>query len=82
MAKAPLNELKRFFGNLPVVDAKENLRIFVNDDDVHGAKRRDPKNCVLARACCRLYGSNAVAFFRMTAYLLTSLMPISTISDS
>ena len=61
--------LKRIFGGLPVVDAKHGLRIFATKYDIGLAKRKDPTNCVWAKACRRLYGSKIVAFFRTVAYI-------------
>ncbi len=61
--------LKRIFGGLPVVDAKRELRVFAGAKDIKSAKRKDPTNCVWAKACRRLYGSRTVAFFRTVAYI-------------
>lgn len=61
--------LKRVFGGLPVVDAKRELRVFVAKYDIKPAKRKDPTNCVFAKACRRLYGSRIVAFFRTVVYM-------------
>lgn len=62
-------EVGRFFRGLPVVDATEPLRIVVNKQDIKGAKRLDPNNCVFAQACRRLFNSHAVLFLRRTAYV-------------
>lgn len=62
-------EVHRFFRGLPVVDAEDTLRIVVNRQDIRGATRLDPNNCVFAQACRRLFNSHAVLFLRRTAYV-------------
>ena len=61
--------LKRFFGGLPVVDSKQELRVFANDSDVDEATPKDPQHCVFANACRRQFGSHKVAFFKHIAYV-------------
>jgi len=60
---------ERYFGGLPVIDATESLRIFVNREDIETASPKDPEACVYAQACRRLYGSNTVVFLRTKAYI-------------
>ena len=59
--------LRRFFGDLPVVDADESLRIITNADDIRTAVRKDPRRCVFAQACRRLFGATTVLIFRSVA---------------
>lgn len=61
--------LKGYFGNIPVIDAKENLLVIPNGTDVKRAKRGDPSNCALSQACKRAYNSKAVLFLRSQAYI-------------
>lgn len=60
---------ERYFDGLPVIDATENLRIFVDAADISKAERLNPNNCIFARACKRLYGSRAIVFLRTKAYV-------------
>jgi hypothetical protein len=62
-------EIKRLWGDVRVTDATRELRIFMNEDDVRAAVRKDPAHCVFANACRRLYGSSKVLFFRTVAYV-------------
>lgn len=61
--------IKREWGNIPVVEAKHDLRVFIKPEDVKGATRKDPGRCVFANACRRTFGSDKVLFFRRTAYV-------------
>jgi hypothetical protein len=62
-------EIKRFWGKVPVVDAVKDLRIFVQPNDLKGAKPGDASACVLAKACKRSVGSDKVLFYRDVAYV-------------
>jgi hypothetical protein len=62
-------ELDRIFGNLPLYEATHQLHIIPSYKDKKGAKRLDPWNCVLSKACQRLFGSTAAAFFGYFAYV-------------
>jgi len=62
-------ELLRFFGNLPIVEAENELRIQPNKKDIKSAVRGDSSNCVFSRACQRLFGAKAVFFYRKVAYV-------------
>lgn len=68
-SRAQKDELLRLFNDLPVVDAKMSLRFYANAADVSGAVRRGPENCVLARACRRLFSGKNVLFWRSVAYV-------------
>lgn len=61
--------LKRWFGELEVVEAKKELRVQPNDLDIASAIQGDPRNCVFSRACQRQWGSTFVVFFGTVAYL-------------
>jgi hypothetical protein len=41
-------DISRYYGGLPVVDAERELRVFPNDDDIAHGDPRDPENCALA----------------------------------
>jgi hypothetical protein len=62
-------EIQRIWGDVPVVDAKKDLRVVVQPCDVGDAKVKDPGHCVFARACRRSFGSTKVLFFRQVAYV-------------
>lgn len=61
--------IARHLGDIPVVDAKQPLRVFVLPQDVARATRKDPGGCVFARACERQFGSQKSIFFRSVAYV-------------
>lgn len=60
---------ERLWDGLEVIDAVHEIRVAVLPEDVDGAIKTDPKNCVLAKACQRSFGVQHVAFFRRTAYV-------------
>lgn len=62
-------ELRREWGDVPVIDAMKDLRVFVMPEDVAAATRKDPGFCVFAQACRRSYGSTKVMFWRTVAYV-------------
>jgi hypothetical protein len=61
--------IKRVFNDLPVVEAKADIRVAILTRDTRGATKGDPTNCLLARACKRQFGSANALFFRRTAYI-------------
>jgi hypothetical protein len=61
--------IQRTWGDVPVLDATENLRVFILPEDTVGAVRKDPGCCVFARACQRTFGATKVLFFRSVAYV-------------
>ncbi len=65
----PRGEIRRIWGDLPVADATFNMPIFVLEEDVRGASKKDPQHCVFARACRRAFHSEHVLFWRTVAYL-------------
>lgn len=62
-------EIRRLWGDAEVVDAANDLRIFIQPCDLDGATKKDPAHCVFARACCRQFGTTKVLFFRSVAYV-------------
>jgi hypothetical protein len=67
--KVVTDTIKRMWGNLPIVDAKEPLVISVEQEDIESAVPQDPENCALSQACKRLYESRYVMFLRSKAYI-------------
>lgn len=63
------NQITRRFGDLPIVDAKNDMRLVILHDDISKAKRQDFENCVFARACKRQYDSKKVLLMRTIAYI-------------
>lgn len=63
------SELKRFFGDLEIVEAVTPLHLQPQRCDIETAKRDDPANCAFSRACQRMYGSSVVLFFGTVAYV-------------
>lgn len=61
--------VERYFGDLPVVDAKAPLRIFPNKRDISKAKPKNPAHCVFAESCRRMYGATKIMFLRTTAFI-------------
>ena len=75
-AKKPLGKtvvhhklIQRLFNGLPVADAKKEIVIHAIAADIKAAKRKDPLECVFAKACQRIFGSHNTAFFRNYAYV-------------
>jgi hypothetical protein len=69
MGDAAGKEIRRRWGDMDVVDAKSDLRVFITPEDVAGATRKDPAYCVFARACRRTFHAAKVLFFRGVAYV-------------
>ncbi|CEF48270.1 unnamed protein product [uncultured bacterium] len=62
-------EIRRIWGDMPVLDATTNLRVFILPEDVQAASPKDPADCVFARACRRTFHATKVLFFRSVAYV-------------
>jgi hypothetical protein len=62
-------EIIRTWGDVPVVDAKKDLRVFMTPEDLKGARIKDPSACVFARACRRMFHATKVLIFRTVAYV-------------
>jgi hypothetical protein len=54
---------------LPIVEAKENLRLQPEPCDAKGADAQDPSNCLLVHTAKRQFGCRAVVFWKTSAYL-------------
>lgn len=63
--------VRREFGGMPVEDAKVDLSLVVNSEEVRAAAghEKDPENCILARACRRQLRSSKLLFFRSVAFV-------------
>jgi hypothetical protein len=61
--------LRKWFGDLEVVEAKKELRVQPNDNDIKESVANDPRNCVFSRACQRMWNSTVVVFFGTVAYV-------------
>lgn len=67
---SPANQaIRRLWGDVEVVDADQNLRVFIQPEDVKGAVAKDPGACVFARACMRQFKASKVMFFKSVAYV-------------
>ena len=62
-------EIKRLWGDVEVVDAQEDLRVFIQPQDFSNAVRKDPGCCAFAQACKRQFAATKVLFFRSVAYV-------------
>jgi hypothetical protein len=63
------NEIERHWGDVPVVDATQELRVFIQPEDVASATRKDPGACVFANACKRQFAATKVLFLKEVAYV-------------
>lgn len=63
------NGLKKWFGDLEVIEATHSIRIQPNESDIENAVRNDPMNCIFSKACQRMWSSKAVVFFGTVAYV-------------
>lgn len=63
------DEIKRHWGDIEVVDAAKNLRVFIQPGDVIGATAKDPGCCVFAQACKRQFAASKVLFWKSVAYV-------------
>jgi hypothetical protein len=62
-------EIKRHWGDLEVIDARKDLRVFIQPEDVRSATAKDPGCCVFAQACKRQFSASKVLFWRSVAYV-------------
>lgn len=69
MPKVATSRLKKWFGELPVKEARADLIIQPSQADIKQAKRNDPRHCIFANACSRMYGSKSVLFFKRYSYV-------------
>ena len=63
------DEIKRHWGDVEVVDAAKDLRVFIQPEDVSSATAKDPGCCVFAQACKRQFAATKVLFWRSVAYV-------------
>ncbi len=61
-------ELRKYFGDLEIVDAKIPLQLFPNEDDFRKATQLDPFSCGFKRAAERQCGATAAVVFEGSAY--------------
>jgi hypothetical protein len=61
--------IRRHWGDIEVVDAVNDLRVFVQPQDVASATKKDPGCCVFAQACKRQFAATKVMFWRSVAYV-------------
>lgn len=63
------NLIRRWFGDLEVIEAKADLIIQPADIDIKNAVPNDPRNCILSRCGQRMYGSTLILFLGTLAYI-------------
>jgi hypothetical protein len=63
------DEIKRHLGDLEVIDAPKDRRVFSQPEDVKTATTKDPGCCVFAQACKRQFAATKVIFWRAVAYV-------------
>ena len=63
------DEIKRLWGDVEVIDASKDLRVFIQPEDVKGASKKDPGCCVFAQACKRQFAATKVLFWKSVAYV-------------
>lgn len=61
--------LKRWFGDLEVVEASRDLHVQPKEEDAINGIRKDPSQCMFSKACQRMYDSTVVLFFGTVAYV-------------
>ncbi len=61
--------LERYYQGLPVIEARNDLRLFPEKSDWIKGEQGNPTTCGLARCSMRMFKSNAVVFFRSVAYV-------------
>jgi len=61
-------ELRKVFGDLPVVDATRSIQLWPTDKDFAVATPCDPYNCGFKRAATRMCGARAAVVFQSAAY--------------
>jgi hypothetical protein len=64
-----VDEIRRVWGDIDVVDAQKDLRVFISPEDVLSARSKDPGCCVFAQACKRQFAATKVLFWRTVAYV-------------
>ena len=64
-----MEEIRRHWGDVEVIDADKDLRVFIQPEDVNSATAKDPGCCVFAQACKRQFAATKVLFWRSIAYV-------------
>lgn len=64
-----LQKVKEWFGGLPVVEAKHELRIQPSAADLARSIRNDAQRCVFSQCARRMWGASKVVFFGSMAYV-------------
>ncbi len=62
-------QIRRLWGDLEVVEAQKDLRVFIRPSDVRKARAKDPEQCVFAKACRRQFDATKVLFLKSVAYV-------------
>ena len=62
-------EIRRHWGDVEVIDARKDLRVFIQPEDVSSAAVKDPGCCVFAQACKRQFAATKVVFWKSVAYV-------------
>lgn len=63
------SEVQRIWNGLPVFDAPHDLYIMPNESDRKQAIRKNPRKCMFALTCERVYESENVLFLKNIAYV-------------
>jgi hypothetical protein len=69
MKNKSTEEIQRLWGDVEVIDAEKDLRVFIKPEDVSSAKTKDPGCCVFAQACKRQFAATKVMFWKSVAYV-------------
>jgi hypothetical protein len=64
-----IKEIRKLFGEFPVIDASSDMLVYVNLEDQELGVPGDPSNCMFSRACKRAFGSQGVLFYPTVAYV-------------
>ena len=62
-------EVRRHWGDIEVIDAEKDLRVFIQPEDVSSAIKKNPGCCVFAQACKRQFAASKVLFLLSVAYV-------------
>lgn len=63
------HDIRQTFGDLPLVEAKAEMIVYVSRAEIDHSVRADPHNCMFSNACKRAFGSRAVLFYPTIAYV-------------
>ena len=62
-------DVRSMFGDLPLIEAKAEMIVYVSASDVETGVPGDPEHCMFSQACKRAFGSRAVLFYPTVAYV-------------